>query len=78
MKIKRYIKIVAVACFIVIFTVSALILCQKTSLSKTDFLLVVNLEKTVFNVGAKISFNAIILNKSGKDVNMSSNGAQPW
>ncbi|MFZ7137626.1 MAG: hypothetical protein ACOWW1_04310 [archaeon] len=53
MKIKRHIKIVAVACFIVIFTVSALILCQKTSLNKNDFPLVVTLDKTVFNVGEK-------------------------
>ena len=36
------------------------------------------MDKNVFNVGEKISFNATISNKSGKDVNMSSNGEQPW
>jgi hypothetical protein len=78
MKNKAYIKIVAVACLIVIFTIiSALILCQKTPLSEKDFPLELDLDKTVFNVGEKISFNATIINKSGKDVNMSSNGEQP-
>jgi hypothetical protein len=78
MKIKKHIKIIAVACLIVIFTISALIFYHKTSFSEKDFPLEVNLDKTVFNVGEKISFNATIINKSGKDVNMSSNGAQPW
>lgn len=72
-------KIVAGACFIVIFTIiSALILCQETPLNEKDFLLEVDLNKTVFNVGEKISFNATIINKSGKDVDMLSNGEQPW
>ena len=61
-----------------IFTVSTLILCQNTLLSEKNFPLELDLDKTVFNVGEKISFNATIINKSGKDVNMSSNGAQPW
>ena len=77
MKNKRQIIIVAVACFIAIFTVSALI-CQTAPLSGKDFPLEVDLDKTVFNVGEKISFNATIINKSGKDVNMYSNGQQPW
>ena len=76
-KNKAYIKIVAVACFIVIFTISALILSQKTVLSEKDFPLEVDLDKNVFNMGEKFSVNAIIINKSGKDVNMSSNGYQP-
>ena len=75
--LKRIRIIVAVACFIVIFTVSALILCPKTSFSEKDFPLEVDLDKNVFNVGEKFSLNATIINKSGKDVNMSSNGAQP-
>ena len=29
-------------------------------------------------MGEKIVFNATIINRSGKDVNMSSNGQQPW
>ena len=76
-KNKAYIKIVAVACFIVIFTISALILSQKTVLSEKDFPLEVDLDKNVFNVGEKISFNATIINKSGKEINMSSNGYMP-
>ena len=76
-KNKAYIKIVAVACFIVIFTISALILSQKTVLSEKDFPLEVDLDKNVFNVGEKFSVNATIINKSGKDVNWSSNGYMP-
>jgi hypothetical protein len=73
--LKRIRIIVAVACFIVIFTVSALILYPKTSFSEKDFPLEVDLDKNVFNVGEKISLTATIINKCGKDVNMSSNGA---
>ena len=76
-KIKADIKIVAVAFFIVIFTISALILYPKTSISEKDFPLEVDLDKNVFNVGEKISLTATIINKSGKDVNMSSNGEMP-
>ena len=76
-KNKAYIKIVALACFIVIFTISALILSQKTVLSEKDFPLEVDLDKNVFNVGEKFSLTATIINNCGKDVNMSSNGAQP-
>lgn len=78
MKLKAHIKIVPVACFIVVFIISALILYPKTSFSEKDFPLEVDLDKTVINLGEKISFNATIINKSGKDVNMSSNGEQPW
>ncbi|NLB74934.1 MAG: hypothetical protein GX799_00505 [Crenarchaeota archaeon] len=35
------------------------------------------MDKNVFNVGEKISFNATTINRSGKDVNMSSNGEMP-
>ena len=76
-KNKAYIKIVAVACFIVIFTISALILYQQTFFSEKGFPLEVDLDKNVFNVGEKFSVTATIINKSGKDVNMSSNGVQP-
>lgn len=76
MENKLYI-IIAVACFIVIFTISALILYQERSFSEKDFLLEVDLDKNVFNVGEKISLTATIINKSGKDVNMSSNGEMP-
>lgn len=77
MKIRLYKKIVAVACFIVIFTISVLMLFHKTSFTEKDFPLEVDLDKNVFNVGEKITFTATIINKCGKDVNMSSNGAQP-
>ena len=76
-KIKGYIKIVAVACFIVIVTVSALILYHQTFFSEKSFPLEVDLDKNVFNVGEKFSVTATIINKWGKDVNMSSNGEQP-
>ena len=69
-KIKADIKIVAVTFFIVIFTISALILYPKTSFSEKNFPLEVDLDKNVFNVGEKISFTATIINKCGKDVNM--------
>ena len=76
--LKRIRIIVAVVCFIVIFTILALILSQKTSFSEKDFPLEIDLDKNVFNVGEKTSLTATIINKSGKDVNMSSNGEQPW
>jgi len=76
-KIKTNIKIVAVACFIVIFTISALILYPKTHFIEKDFPLEVDLDKNVFNVGEKISFTATITNNIGKDVTMSSNGEMP-
>jgi hypothetical protein len=77
--IKNKLYIVAVAFFVVIFAVSAsaLILCQERTLSEKDFLLEVDLGKNVFNVGEKISFTASIINRSGRDVNMSSNGKMP-
>ena len=50
---------------------------QKTTFSEKDFPLETDLGKKVFSVGEKISFNATIINKSGKDVNMLSNGYQP-
>jgi len=76
--LKRIRIIVAVACFIVIVTISALIVSQKTVLSEKDFPLEVDLDKNVFNVGEKFSVTATIINKSGKDVDMLSNGEQPW
>ena len=76
-KNKADIKIVAVACFIVIFTISALILYHQTFFSEKGFPLEVDLDKTVFDVGERFSVTATIINKSGKDVNMSSNGQQP-
>jgi len=45
---------------------------------KKDFPLEIDLTKTDYNAGEQIAFNATITNKSGKDVNMLSNGHQPW
>ncbi len=50
---------------------------QKTTFSEKDFPLEIDLSKTDYNVGEKIAFNATIINRSGKDVNMLSNGHQP-
>ena len=46
--------------------------------NKKDFPLEIDLTKTDYNMGEQITFNATITNKSGKDVNMLSNGHQPW
>jgi len=46
--------------------------------NKKDFPLEIDLTRTDYNVGEQIAFNATITNKSGKDVNMLSNGHQPW
>ncbi len=47
-------------------------------ISEKDFPLEIDLSKTDYNVYEKIAFNATIINRSGKDVNMLSNGHQPW
>ncbi len=44
--------------------------------NEKDFPLEMHLPKTSYNVGEQIAFNATITNKSGKDVNMLSNGHQ--
>src|SRR4030067_502876 len=46
-------------------------------ISEKDFPLEADLGKKAFSLGEKISFNATITNKSGKDVNVSSNGEMP-
>ena len=75
---RKVLKIVTVACITVIFATSAfLILYHKPIFSEKDFPLEVELRKNIFNVGEKISLNATIVNKSGKDVNISSNGETP-
>jgi hypothetical protein len=45
---------------------------------KEHFPLEIDLTKTDYNVGERIAFNATITNKIGRDVNMLSNGHQPW
>lgn len=46
-------------------------------ISEKDFPLEIDLSKTDYNVGEKIAFNATIINRGGRDVNMLSNGYQP-
>ena len=46
-------------------------------ISEKDFPLEIDLSKTNYDVGEKIDLNATIINRSGKDVNMLSNGYQP-
>ena len=69
---------ITVACLIFILAISSiLILGQRTTFSEKDFPLEVDLGKKVFSLGEKIFFNATITNKSGKDVNITSNGEMP-
>jgi hypothetical protein len=82
--LKTKLVIIAVACLTFIFATSVIILSQTAPIdekdvafSEKDFPLEIDLAKTVYNVGEQISFNATITNKSGKDVNMLSNGKQP-
>ncbi len=51
---------------------------NNADLGEKDFPLEINLVKTNYNVGEKIAFNATITNGSGKDVDLLSNGHQPW
>lgn len=75
---KKKILGIIVACLILVLAISAILtLGQRAAFSKKDFPLEVDLSKRVFNLGEKISFNTTITNKSGRDVNMSSNGAMP-
>jgi hypothetical protein len=76
--LNKLLKIVAVACIAIILATSALILFQpQRIISEKDFPLEVDLSKTVYSVGEKISFSPTIMNRSGKDVNVSSNGEMP-
>ncbi len=76
---KNKILLLTVACLIFVFAISSiLVLMQKTTFSEKDFPLEIDLSKTDFYVGGKVVFNATIINRSGKDVNMLSNGHQPW
>ena len=50
---------------------------NNVDISEKDFPLEIDLSKTDYNVGEKIALNATIINRSGKDVNMLSNGYQP-
>lgn len=56
---------------------STIVAMPNSTFSEKDFPLEIDLPKTIYKVGEKITFNATIFNKSGKDVNMLSNGHQP-
>ncbi len=77
-KLNKIIIIITIVCLSIVFSISAfLVLSQKPIVSEKDFPLQVDIAKKVFNAGEKISFNATITNKSGRDINMSSNGEMP-
>jgi hypothetical protein len=72
-------QIIAVACIVIVFTASALtIYDSQRALTEKDFPLEVDLDRTVFSVGENVTFTASIINRSGRDVNISSNGFQPY
>jgi Uncharacterized protein conserved in bacteria len=71
-------QIITVACIAIIFTASAITLYDsQRTITEKDFLIEVNLDRTVFYVGGNVSFTASIINRSGRDVNISSNTVQP-
>jgi hypothetical protein len=76
--LNRLLQIIAVACIVIVFTASALtIYDSQRALTEKDFPLEVDLDRTVFSVGENVTFTASIINRSGRDVNISSNGFQP-
>ncbi len=77
--LNRLLQIIAVACIVIVFTASALtIYDSQRALTEKDFPLEVDLDRTVFSVGENVTFTASIINRSGRDVNISSNGFQPY
>ncbi|MDR0373141.1 MAG: hypothetical protein LBI79_06250 [Nitrososphaerota archaeon] len=66
-----------IICFSLIVAIFVLTSAQKEKVSTKNFPLEINLTNNIFNVGEKITFTAIITNKSGRDVNVSSNGEMP-
>ncbi len=74
---KKYIGLGFLVVFVLLVIAPMILASQKTNFSEKDFPLEIDLPKTAYNVGEKISLNASIINRSGKDVNMSSNGAMP-
>jgi hypothetical protein len=74
---KEYIGLGFLVVFVLLVIAPMILASQKTTFSEKDFPLEIDLPKTVYNVGEKISLTATIINRSGKDVNMTSNGAMP-
>ncbi|MCL2359085.1 hypothetical protein [Candidatus Bathycorpusculum sp.] len=86
MEIKHKILIVAIViCFSLIFTMAVLNIVPKENsdeemerFSAQDFPLEVDLLNTIFNLGDKMSFNATITNKCGRDVTVTSTWYVPY
>jgi hypothetical protein len=74
---KKYIGLGFLVVVVLLVIAPMILASQKTAFSEKDFPLQIDLPKTVYNVGEKISLTAAIINRSGKDVNMTSNGAMP-
>jgi ligand-binding SRPBCC domain-containing protein len=66
-----------IICFSLIIALFALASTQKEKINTKNFPLEIDLTNNVFNMGEKITFTAIITNKSGRAVNVSSNGEMP-
>lgn len=79
LNLNRKLQIVAVVCIVIVFSASAITLydSQRTITAK-DFPLEVDLDRSVFYIGENVTFTASIINRSGRDVNLVSNGEQPW
>ena len=76
--LNRKLQIVAVACIAIVFSASAITLYDsQRTLTEKDFPLEVDLNRSVFYMGENVTFTASIINRSGRDVNISSNTVQP-
>ena len=81
-KVYKILIIVVVVCLSFIFAIMVLNVMSKddfsdTNFSEADFPLEIDLLNTVFNVGDKVTGTATITNKSGRTVEISSNGYTP-
>lgn len=77
--LNRKLQTIAVACIIIVFSASAITLYDsQRTLTAKDFPLEVNVNRSVFYVGENFTFTASIINRSGRDVNIASNGQQPF
>jgi hypothetical protein len=72
----KFLIIITVVCLSVFFTISALSVVSQENFDEKEieisvktFPLEVNLNKSVFNVGEKMSYDTTITNKCGRDVN---------
>lgn len=78
MNLNKKLQVVAVACIVIVFSASAIALYDsQRTLTEKDFPLEVDLNRSVFYVGENLTFTGSIINRSGRDVNITSNGFQP-